>query len=26
MIGHGAVLNDEEEAVLVAYLAETYKP
>ena len=26
MIEHGAVLNAEEETVLVDYLAETYKP
>jgi len=26
MIRHGAVLNDEEQAALVAYLAETYGP
>jgi len=26
MIKHGAVLNPDEEAALVAYLAETYKP
>lgn len=26
MIGRGAVLNSEEEATLVEYLAETYKP
>jgi len=26
MIEHGAVLNADEEAALVAYLAETYKP
>jgi uncharacterized membrane protein len=26
MIGHGAVLSSDEEAALVAYLAEMYKP
>jgi hypothetical protein len=26
MIRHGAVLNSDEEAALVIYLAETYKP
>jgi cytochrome c5 len=26
MIGHGADLNDEEQAVLIEYLAQTYGP